>query len=330
MSSNAPASFASRDDTLYLKTLSKREARVRVTAPKASENQCFSLRTEDIHGACPTKVYARTRLGDQDPYGIESANARARERKKALPHHEDWMLKTSDIEGASCKFKSAKSQRCTNPLVPEYRLATAPPMLEYRDPAWDKPARDTIGCADVDGASPKPMKYSRAWNKPVPAVEVRDARVASKPRNLQLDVSDIAYDGDYTKTKPRGTNPLDPVYEIRYDKRHLPLTSAANINGAVDCQASECIVGPIPKSKPKSTMGSPPHKPLPMVSQERRRIASYASHDLYFNVKDIPGAQADTLQRGLKPPQRHVVNPLERNYPTLGEPTVKTCVLGNY
>ncbi len=142
---NAENSFASRKDTLSLKTLSPREARAHYILPKSNDKDSFSLRTDDISGASPTRCYVRQRVGDLDPYGIEASNARARERESRLPHHEDWMLKTSDIDGAGCKIP--KSRRSTNPLVPDYKLPTPPPVVEYFDPAWNKPAADKIGCS---------------------------------------------------------------------------------------------------------------------------------------------------------------------------------------
>ncbi|KAL4445026.1 hypothetical protein ABPG74_018754 [Tetrahymena malaccensis] len=134
-----------------------------------------------------------------------------------------YFMRTDDIDGASpCKNRFANScQRKTNPLMPEYKLPSLNNLNQSQQSINTTFIRDSLNVRDIEGTSAKPRNWNYQRNKdPYTEIEgskTRQRRILSKP-NYQYDVQDINKDGIHKRN--RSTNPLEPRYDIPYEKNY--------------------------------------------------------------------------------------------------------------
>lgn len=208
----------------------------------------------------------------------------------------DLSLTTEDIEGAKSRSRSFKTRRCTNPLNPEYKLASVyiPPTLDIPlrqgglptnyvgdidkckpRKLFNNTQRDTMSVSDI--AFTEPNHYRRRL-RPLP----------SEHRLNGLDVRDI---NGSNNTHERDTNPLDPVYNSS--------------------------VGPIEGSKPRAILKNYIPPPAPIEGSIPQQYIGTMPHSIYnpktIDERPLPtGSRANTLKKGLESKRR--TNPVNPGY----------------
>ena len=193
-------------------TIPKKETMIR------SNDQNFSLRTDDIPGAKPRGPPVQRHRDFFYTDDIEGTKPRVNDYKTKKPI-DNFSVK--DIPGASPAIQRSlpHSERHTNPLNPVYQL----PSYQDNEPIpVPKFLRDNINYDDVEGVHSKSYKS----DKPPKDILKTDDICGAHPKRLikefrgnrTLDVKDINEDGVF-KTR-RETNPLNPDYF--YDGQHYP------------------------------------------------------------------------------------------------------------
>ncbi len=120
-----------------------------------------------------------------------------------------------DIDGSTSKCWKFQTRRSpSNPLEPKYTLPKTE-TLPYEVPRF---IRDSININDIDGARPK--RYSKwqmregMFSHDIPGSSPKVIK-QRKPESSYhyYDYSDVTHSKFVTK---RCSNPLDPIYELRY------------------------------------------------------------------------------------------------------------------
>jgi hypothetical protein len=180
----------------------------------------FGLRTDDIRGARPARnpfTNKASFLGSDDIPGTKPAQLYPAVRKAT-----DLSLKCRDIEGAFPHRIDFRTDRCTDPLQPQYVLPSfklcPPEELKYS-------GRPTNYIDDITGARPQKLVQDVCRTIPDPITGSSPAgtrHFRNRPQFDSLNVSDIN-NGDRRKLKMRNTNPLDPQYT-------LPISHATSVH----------------------------------------------------------------------------------------------------
>lgn len=181
---------------------------------------------------------------------IEKCNSRVWHFELNKP---EYNLTNKDIPGTSPKYEKFSSKRTPhNPLEPNYKLPT------YEKIPYDIPKfiRDTLNTKDIPGSFPKKQQI---WQTKKNENNFNIKKSPIKKDNLNnynyIDYSDISKKKFKTS---RNINPLDPVYDVKFDNKPI---------------------GPIDKSKPN---------PL---------YALVYSNPINLKTDDISGAQKGTLNK---------------------------------
>lgn len=265
--------------------------------------------TDDIVGAQP--FYRSTQFRNKPTFShngdIEGTTSIALHR--SLRNKVDRQLKTNDIDGAQPHPKCFQTNRCLNPLVPQYQL----PTFEALPSNEAKFIRDGYQINDIEKTSPPPLyKFQQRENfeckdivgttpgwKPICKV----IRKQNPPHDIMANADVV---NDEWKTQ-RVQDPLDPVYVV---------------NGSVikdDPQGCKPKKLPKKKNTPFYSLiaddieGATPGWQPPM---ELRPLLEDRRHFRNTNfVGDISGAAADTVVHSIR--TNRVVNPLLPTYISL-------------
>lgn len=272
-----------------------------IKTKKLSQRPVSSLRTDDIEGARPLiRGYQLINKPEFSNYTLDIEKAFPRSLHPAL-NKPSRNLSTSDIEKSQPQLSNFKTNRVTNPLNPEYKLASyenrpvTPPKfvrdsIGTEDIEKSKPenflkwaTRDSIGVKDIEGARPKPEQI---WQKP----------------NF-MDVKDI---NETRFVTSRVTNPLEPCYTVRDE-------------------VGVAVIGPIDgaKTRPCINLVPPPHCRNLDNGDIDGSKANTVGHPILRNnprnyskdpldTSDIPGSSADTHKLGIK--TSRITNPLQPTY----------------
>ena len=295
---------AMKNDTMFLSTVKDNDSKLR-KFKQINTNRDYSanLFNLDIAGSSPKKFGVLHNKPDflLKNDDIERTTSKILHIKLDKPENN---LNNSDIALSSpqcVKFKTTRQP--FNPLEPKYIL----PNVEKIEPPVPKFIRDNINIDDIQGSFPK--KYYKWDTRRNYFSEDIDGSSPKKQKYRTTKYNNIDYNDvtqDKFKTK-RCVNPLDPVYEVKY-KNNEHYTH-----------------GKIEGSKPQTIY--PYNYPIPYNLKiddisgaqigTKNRINKFTSpYDLSLNLKDIRGAQAASLKKGMT--TNRVTNPLKPDYPYLG------------
>jgi len=326
--------FAQRKDTMALDIIHPEDVpRGKVRFVK---DQDLSLKTDDI-GRCqpfyPWKQYL-----DKPSFALRAdiAGGSTKPLYPNLTRVKDLSLTTADIEWAQPKITRFNTNRCTDPLQPQYQLASCP-QRPITPPRGNN--KDSLDISDIEQSRPKRVIPDRNYIRdPNDASDIeatcpnyRRRVVRPIPGNsfsTSLDVRDInAYPG--RTTLPRDTNPLDPTYQISQQScTSLPIRWTEE-EGRVYAPPMEVeTIGEVPQSKPRKLQwdngepffalltediaGAAPQRWVGAVPfnvydpPEKKPIISF------HEPQDIPGTQVGSLRKGIVTGRS--TNPLNPRY----------------
>ena len=220
---------AKRTDTMYLQTITTNPiTNTQLTTLKkfkqlnTARDYSANLFNLDIDGSSPR------RLG-QLSHKIDYTN-RNDDIERSSPKTLFYSINTAKdpIELSTASTRRKQETRCSkhiiskhviNPLEPKYQL----PGAEWVEPVLPKFIRDSINCRDIEGCYPK-KRFKRSFSKEMPVFKM-DKIDGSSPGKMKERGKDGRYDyfdySDVTDSRFRSkrcVNPLDPVYEVKYDK----------------------------------------------------------------------------------------------------------------
>jgi hypothetical protein len=241
-------------------------------------------------------------------------------RKDGLNRPLDLSLSTEDIDGASSKKKCFRTNRCTDPLDPVYKLPTfvAPTVAQAVEFQGSIPT-NYIG--DIRGAAPRKLSPVRKTiNNSLDVSDIPYAEpfhfrrrirpLPSVPLTDSLDVNMINR-GSSRKPEIRNTNPLEPEYII----------STTDMRD-VSSKSEPMLIGSIEKSKPIAPKqariqnltvltGSTPQRFV-----GRLRHSSVGESNIATWNKPLPTASGSgSLKKGII--TKRSTNPLDPNYALL-------------
>ena len=290
----------SKKDTMSLSTINSNDAKIRPFKKMDTQRDwSINLYNLDIERSCPKRFGVFTNKVDfiNKVDDIERTNPKILHYKLDKP---EYNLSNADIEKSSPNMGNLKTTRCTNPLEPKYNLA----KVEELPNEIPRFIRDSIDIKDIDGAKPK--KYFK-WQTRETFPADNHGIDGSKPKKKyvrqtkynNIDYSDLTR--DIFKTK-RHTNPLDPVYELKYK------------NG------ESYTYGLIEKSKPQTNY--PYSYPDPFALRvndimgaqagSKNRINKFTGNNYELTTKDIRGCSAGSLKKGIT--TQRCTNPLVPKY----------------
>jgi hypothetical protein len=289
-----------RKDLMSLSTINANDAKVRPFKKMDTQRDwSINLYNLDIERSCPKRISVFTNKIDyiNKVDDIERTNSKLLHYKLDKP---EYNLSNADIEKSSPNLGNLHTTRCTNPLEPKYKL----PHVDDYPPDEPRFIRNNMDIKDIDGA--RPNKYFK-WETRDTFPKDNHGIEGSKPkkryvRNTKynnIDYSDLMSSVFRTK---RQTNPLDPVYEIKYK------------NG------EKYVHGMIDKSKPQTVY---PYKyPEPFALRvndikgaqagSKNRINQFSGCDFELTTYDIKGCNAGSLKKGIT--TQRCVNPLVPKY----------------
>lgn len=294
-----------RKDLMSLSTISPQDAIThKLKQLDTRRDWSLNLYNLDIERSSPKKISIFNNKIDftNKNDDLEKSNSKFLHFKLNKP---SYNLSNADIEKSSSNMGHLNTARCTNPLEPKYNL----PRVE--ELPFDEPKfiRDNIDIKDIDGAIPKkkyPWKTRETF--PLNNHDIKGSK-SKKPyiRNTQynnIDYSDLTT--DIFKTK-RQTNPLDPVYEIKYK------------NG------EHYSHGMIEKSKPQTYY--PYHHPDPFGLKvddihgsnpgSLNKISKFTGCNFNLTTRDVAGGYSGTLKRGIV--TKRQTNPVDPKYKYIGD-----------
>jgi len=328
--------FPHRRDLMSLDTIHPKDVpRGKVYQPKDED---LSLKTQDIEKAQPFYHYKRYLEKPTFTVGITDSGHVGGRARTYYPEMDrrprDLSLTTADIEYAQPKSVKAKGNRHTDPLQPQYELPSCN-VRPATPPRWN--GRHTNDLSDIELSHPKKLIPDRNYVRdPNDASDIEYACPNYKRRvhgplhpesySTSLDVRDIS---ESKRIKPRGTNPLEPVYQVPTSTvTSLPhrWTEEHGTYNVHEGQVEAHTVGPVAGSKPRKLQWD---NGEPLFSLLREDIAGAAPQRwvgaVPFNIydppqvkpaisfhdpHDIPGAQVGTLKKGIEGSIR-TLNPLD-------------------
>lgn len=238
----------------------------------------------------------------------------------------DFSLRTDDIEYCQPRGYFVQSRK-TSPLDPEYKLPSCIPCEPYIVKYSGAPS-STLYCDDIEASRPRQLIPSVArLPKEHVALSTSNTRGRQRPAGAEYPDSLIVNDilaGPFHKAVIRNTNPLEPVYKLEQSK--LKTIYHAWDNDVAVEPLKSVVCGPIEKSSPtefpywRNSKPARDNKEAVPGSNSQRFVANrpfnmYSSDrkpNVSENITDIPGAQADTLRRGLR--TNRCTDPLEPQY----------------
>ena len=281
---------------------------------KLAQRPVSSLRTDDIQGAKPLiRGYQHINKPEFSNYTLDIEKAFPRSLHPAL-NKPNRNLSTSDIEKSQPQSSSFKTKRETNPLNPEYRLAS----FENRPVTPPKFVRDSIRTDDIEKARPEVyLKWAVRDN--IGVKDIEGARPKAEKMRQKPDFMDVRDINEGRFVSSRVTNPLEPCYTVRDE------------DGVV-------VIGPIEgaKTRPCINLAPPPHTRHldngdidgsktntvghPVLGNNLR---NYSKDPL--DTSDIPGSSANSHRTGIK--TLRVTNPLQPTYTWTTEDPVDSVPL---
>lgn len=311
------------------------------------KDEDLSLKTMDIERAQPYYNHKRYLEKPTFTVGITDPGHVGGKARTYYPEMDrrprDLSLTTADIEYAQPKSVKAKGNRHTDPLQPQYELASCN-VRPATPPRWN--GRHTNDISDIELSNPKKLIPDRNYIRdPNDASDIEYACPNYKRRvhgplhrqghSTSLDVRDIS---ENKRTEPRGTNPLEPVYKVPTSTvTSLPIrwTEEGGSYQVHDAETEAHTVGPVGGSKPRKLQWD---NGEPQFSLLREDIAGAAPQRwvgaVPFNIydppqvkpaisfhdpHDIPGAQVGTLKKGIEGSVRiwNPLDPLQPDYQLL-------------
>lgn len=178
-----------------------------------TQNENFSLRTDDIDGARAKPFTGKLRNTFYDTTDIEGSSPQNSYDITKPPFD---IMGHDDIEGSKPRIRRnmPHSNRHTNPLNPNYEL----PKTKQEPPPELPFIRDNINYDDIPGVHPRSYKPVKPARDIMKVSDIEGAHPTHRNReireshNRQFDVSDINNDGDFHSK--RHTDPLDPQFQI--------------------------------------------------------------------------------------------------------------------
>ena len=293
-----------RKDLMSLSTINSNDAKVRPFKKMDTQRDwSINLYNLDIERSCPKRISVFTNKVDyiNKVDDIERTNSKLLHYKLDKP---EYNLSNADIEKSSPNLGNLHTTRCTNPLEPKYKL----PHVDDYPPEEPKFIRNNMDIKDIDGA--RPNKYFK-WETRDTFPQDNHGIEGSKPKKRyvrntsynNIDYSDLT--SSVFKTK-RQTNPLDPIYEIKYK------------NG------EKYVHGMIEKSKPQTFYPYKHPEPFALRVNDitgaqagsKNRINQFSGCDFELTTHDIKGCNAGSLRKGIY--TQRCVNPLVPKYQFLG------------
>ena len=178
-----------------------------------TQNENFSLRTDDIDGARAKPFTGKLRNTFYDTSDIPGSKPHPKIDTTKPPVN---IMGLDDIDGSHPRIWRTlpHSDRHTNPLNPDYQLPTKPELPPPELPF----IRDGTNYDDIPGVHPRSYKSDKPPRDIMRLDDIQGANPSEKTRplneshNRQFDVSDINNDGIFHSR--RETNPLDPEFKI--------------------------------------------------------------------------------------------------------------------
>lgn len=294
-----------RKDLMSLSTINQQDAIMhKFKQLDTRRDWSLNLYNLDIERSSPTKISIYNNKVDfiNKNDDIERSNPKLLHLKLNKP---EYNLSNADIEKTTSNMGHLNTARCTNPLEPKYTL----PKVEELPPDEPKFIRDNIDNKDIDGAIPKkkyPWKTRETF--PINNHDIKDSK-PKKPyiRNTSynnIDYSDLTT--DIFKTK-RQTNPLDPLYEIKYK------------NG------EHYYHGMIEKSKPQTYYPYQHPDPFGLKVDDihgsrpgsLNKMSKFTGCNFNLTTRDVVGGYSGTLKRGIV--TKRQTNPVDPIYKYIGD-----------
>merc|ERR1719387_223447 len=283
------------------------------------KDQDLSLKTDDIARCAP--FYPWKQYLDKPSFSLRSdiPGSETKPLYQNLTRVKDLSLTTADIEWAQPKITRFNTNRCTDPLQPQYKLPECP-VRPITPPRGN--GKDSLDISDIEMSKPKRV------------IPDRNYVLNPNAQSTSLMVQDInAFPG--RTTLPRDTNPLDPVYQVSQ-------TSATSIpirwteeEGRVYAPPMEVeVIGEVPQSKPRKLQwdNGEPHFSLlteDIAGSQPQRWVGSVPFNIYdppekkpiisfHEPQDIPGTQVGSLRKGIV--TGRMTNPLNPRYTMLDGP----------
>lgn len=332
--------FPQRSDTMSLDIIHAQDV---PRGPVKYIKECSnSLKTDDI-GRCqpfyPWKSYLNKphfQLRSDVP-GCTSAPLHPN-----VTRVKDLSLTTADIEWAQPKITRFNTNRCIDPLQPQYQLPSCP----ARPPTPPRGnGQDSLDISDIEQSRPKRVVPDRNYVRDpndasdieytVPNYRRRIVRpIQQDAYSTSLEVADInAFPG--RTSRPRGTNPLDPTYHVsQVAATSLPIKWSEEEGRVWQADPTVEVIGEVPQSKPRKLQwdngepffnlltediaGSRPQRWVGAVPfniydpPEKKPIISF------HEPQDVPGTQVGSLRKGIVTMRN--TNPLHPRYTMLDGP----------
>lgn len=306
------------------------------------KDEDLSLKTQDIARARPTYDHLNyldkpdLSVGCTDP---QHPGAKARSYYAPMDRRpRDLSLTTADIELAQPRGCRHKGDRHTDPVCPNYKLPSSF-KPEPTPPRWN--GRQTNDVSDIDKSCPRVLHPQRNYIRD--PNECRDIEYAapnylerlttqnSRGRlDLSLNVKDIS---ENKRIRPRGTNPLEPVYQVptnattslhaKYHEEHglgidipkMEVSKVGYVDGSKPRQLHRDNGEPLFSLLREDIAGAVPQRWVGLVPANIYDPPQTRPMISFHDPQDIPGAQVGTLRKGIE--TRRCLDPLNPTYPML-------------
>ena len=314
----------SRKDTMFLSTIGAKDFPMRKFKQlDTTRDWSINLYNLDIEGSSARRFGALNQKIDFTNKNDDIERSWPKQLHVKL-NKPEYNLRNDDIEKSKPGCIEFKSTRNTNPLEPKYNL----PKTEDYPFEIPKFIRDNIDVKDIEGAQPTKKISIENKRDPLKKDDIegsspkRRYNIRTKGNYEYIDYSDV-YKEQYIKDikepsdKSKIRDPLDPMYYLGF------------INGDKETH------GPIEKNKP-SVFSKFYYDPSFVLRTDdilgsnpgsKNFINKFNGMNFIYNTKDIPGAQSDTLKRGIVTQRR--VNPLRPKYNYLGNEEIKQSIERN-
>lgn len=295
-----------RGDLMKNKPLNSSDFRIRKFKQiDTNRNYSFNNYALDIEGACPKRCGFYSLKPDYTNTNddIEYSKPKALYQYLTKP---DYSLSNRDIEHSSpMKMSTFNTSRHVNPLSPDYPLPSANPICFPS--TIPKFLRDNINVNDIQGAHPRQRhnKYIRD-NMLAYSCDAKTRKKIDKREVYDnIDYSDISKKNGLSN---RCVNPLDPVYNVRYNDEEN------YIHGEIE--------GSKPSSFSKFNIVSTNLTTEDIEGAQANTLNYYKQwkdkHNgkhFAYSLPEIEKSQSNTLKKGMT--TSRCINPLEPDYQLL-------------
>ena len=299
-----------RNETMYLSVINSQDAFVRPFKKLYTQRDwSTNLYNLDIEGSQPRKFSIFTKKVDftNKNDDIERSNP------KNIHYHlkkPEYNLSNRDIEKSYPSAVIFKTKRVTNPLEPKYKFSEA----ESYPPEKPKFIRDSIDIKDIEGSSPRKIKYflkRETMSEKLKNIEGSRTRIPYLRKSVgnskynYLDYTDV---NNFVFRTRRHINALDPIYIFK--KEDLK---------------NSFFFGPIEKSKPNYKY---PYYYKPSLNLKTddikgsnpgstNYIKKFKGNNNKLDASDIPKTNSGSLKKGIT--TTRCTNPLIPKYQYPGE-----------